>query len=194
MPTTETPLTPRLWTVEEYHQLAEAGILQPDEPVELIAGQIVKKMSTQKSPHAAAITRIERVMRNALGERVSIRIQLPIRLGDRSEPEPDIAVVRVDPLDYDDAHPTASDVYLIVEVAYTTLKTDCDIKGKNYAQSSIADYWVLDVNHRQLHVFREPMENGYQREVVLEDDSTIAPWQFPDVWIAVREMLRPASA
>ena len=73
---TETPLNLRLWTVEEYHRLADAGILRPDEPLELIAGQIVKKMSPQKSPHAAAITRIERVMRTVRFPGASDSIQL----------------------------------------------------------------------------------------------------------------------
>ncbi|MCA1992952.1 MAG: Uma2 family endonuclease [Coleofasciculus sp. S288] len=191
MQKTETPLKLRLWTVEEYHRMAEAGILQPDEKVELIAGQIIKKMSPQGSPHAAAIRRTDRVLSNRLGNQVLIQKQLPIQLNDRSEPEPDVAVVRVDPLDYADHHPTVSDVYLIIEVADTSLKFDCETKAKDYAQSGIADYWVLDVSNRQLHVFREPTENGYQSEAILEEGASISPLQFPGCTIAVSEILPP---
>ena len=191
MPTTETPVKLRLWTVEEYHRMAEVGILQPEKPVELIAGQIIEKMSPQRSSHAAAITRTNRVLVNLLGEEILIRLQLPIQLNDHSEPEPDIALVRVDPLDYAAHHPTASDVYLIIEVADTTLKTDLQIKAKDYAQSGIPDYWVLNINSRQLHVFREPTQQGYQSEVILSEDESISPLQFPDCVVAICEILPP---
>ncbi|HBL13882.1 MAG TPA: hypothetical protein DD379_21305 [Cyanobacteria bacterium UBA11162] len=191
MPTTETPVKLRLWTVEEYHRMAEVGILQPEKPVELIAGQIIEKMSPQRSSHAAAITRTNRVLVNLLGEEILIRLQLPVQLNDHSEPEPDIALVRVDPLDYAAHHPTASDVYLIIEVADTTLKTDLQIKAKDYAQSGIVDYWVLNITSRQLHVFREPTQQGYQSEVILSEDESISPLQFPDCVVAICEILPP---
>jgi Uma2 family endonuclease len=185
--------TSRLWTVEEYHRMAEVGILQADERVELLAGQVIEKMSPQGSPHAAAITRINRLLGNRLEGQVLIRLQLPIQLSDRSEPEPDVGVVRLDPLDYDDHHPTASDVYLIVEVADTTLNRDCNLKAKNYAKSGIADYWVLDVNNRRLYVYTEPTQEGYQSEVILSEDASISPLQFPTCAIAISEMLRPVN-
>ncbi|MGK7878187.1 MAG: Uma2 family endonuclease [Xenococcaceae cyanobacterium] len=195
IPLSKAPTSPplRLWTVEEYHRMAEVGILQPDEKVELIAGQIIRKMSPQGSPHAAAITRTNRLFGKGLGDDVLVRLQLPVQLNDFSEPEPDIAVVTANPLDYDDHHPTAEDVYLIVEIADSTLKSDCEVKGKDYARSGIEDYWVLDVNNRQLYVYREPTEEGYQREVILGKNEAIAPLQFSDCVIKVAEMLRPVD-
>lgn len=109
-----------MWTVQEYHRMVEVGILQPDEPVELVAGQILQKMSPQGKPHATAITRAERILRLGLGG--------------------------------------------IVEVADTTLKRDCQLKANDYASSGIQDYWVLDLNNRCLHLFREPTEEGYINE------------------------------
>ncbi|MGB7444309.1 MAG: Uma2 family endonuclease [Coleofasciculaceae cyanobacterium] len=190
---TQTTLPLRLWTVREYYQMAEAGILQPDEKVELVAGKIITKMSPQGSIHAAAITRTNRLLGKLLGEQVLIRLQLPIELNDVSEPEPDIAVVRVDPLDYEEGHPQASDVYLIIEVADSTLKRDCELKAKDYAQSGIADYWVLEVKNQQLRVFREPTEDGYQSEVVLGEDGVVSPLLFLDCRITVAELLRSGS-
>jgi Uma2 family endonuclease len=181
----------RLLTVEEYHRMAEVGILQANEKVELIFGQIINKMSPQGSPHAAAITRIHRLFRNNLDDNILIRWQLPITLNNVSEPEPDIAVVKVDLLDYDDHHPTAEDVYLIIEIADSTLKIDREIKGKLYASSGIEDYWVLDVNNRQLYVYREPTETGYKSEQILTEKDTISPLYFPDFVLQVSHFLRP---
>ena len=93
---TEMPLNLRLWTVDEYYQMAKAGILQSDERVELIAGQVIKKMSPQGPPHATTIRRTKAVLENILPADALLQIQLPIRLDDRTEPEPDIAVVMGD--------------------------------------------------------------------------------------------------
>lgn len=182
----------RLFTVKEYHRMAEAGILHPDERVELLAGQILK-MAAKGTAHSAATTRTEKLLENRLGEQVLVRVQEPVRLNDFSEPEPDIAVLIPEPLYYEDHHPTPSEVYLIIEVADTSLDRDLNFKARIYAQSGIADYWVLDVNDRQLYVFRLPGQNGYQNEVILSDDRTISPLAFPDCIITVREMLRPIN-
>ncbi len=134
--------------------MAVVGILRLDEKVELIAGQILSKMSPQGSLHAAAIRRAYPLFSQCL-KQVLVQKQLPVILNNFSEPEPDIAVVKAEPLDYDDCHPTAEDVYLIVEIADSTLNSDLEVKAKEYARSGIEDYWVLDVNHRQLYVYRQ---------------------------------------
>jgi Uma2 family endonuclease len=182
----------RLLTVQEYHRMAEIGIFDADERVELLAGQIVKR-AAKGTAHGAAIGRTKILLDNRLGEQIFVRLQHPVRLNNYSEPEPDISVVIPDPLYYEDHHPTPSEIYLIIEVAdtTTTLRTDLGIKATIYAQSGIADYWVLDVNNRQLHVFREPSQDGYQSRVILGDDKSISPLQFPDFSFMVGEMLRP---
>lgn len=96
MQTAETPLEVRLWTVAEYHRMAEVGILEPDEPVELIAGQIIKKMSPQGTPHATVITLTRLLLENLLGKQVLVRTQLPITLNNFSEPEVNTAEVGTD--------------------------------------------------------------------------------------------------
>jgi Uma2 family endonuclease len=182
----------RLFTVQDYHQMIESGILDEDDRVELLAGQIVK-MASKGTAHGAAITRTTRLLDNRLSGLVLVRLQDPVQLNDYSEPEPDISVVMVDPLDYEDHHPTPSEVYLIIEIADTTLRKDCGIKATIYAQSGIADYWVLNINDRQLHVFREPSQEGYQSKLILGDDASISPLHFPDTSFLVSEMLRPLT-
>lgn len=181
----------RLFTVQDYHRMAETGILDPDERVELLAGQIVK-MTAKGTSHSAATTRTEKLLEARLGERVLVRVQEPVHLSDFSEPEPDIAVVIFDPLYYEDHHPAPSEVYLIIEVADTSLTRDTEFKARLYSQAGITDYWVLDVNARQLYVFREPSQNGYQSELILAETRTISPLAFPNVTITVSEMLSPS--
>jgi Uma2 family endonuclease len=190
MQSTETHFNLRLWTVQEYHRMAETGILGEDERVELLEGKIIW-MSAKGTAHCSAVGRTYKLLEKLLGNQAWISIQDPIALNQRSEPEPDIAVVKIDSLDYADHHPTPNEVYLIIEVADTSLKFDCETKGKAYAQAGITDYWVLDVLNRQLYVFREPNEDGYQSQVILAEDGTISPKQFPNVQIRILEMLPP---
>ena len=182
----------RLLTVQEYHRMAEAGIFHPEERLELIAGQVIR-MSAKGTAHESAITRTERLLRQRLGEQVLLRLQSPIQLDDYSEPEPDIAVVMPNPLDYDDHHPCPEEVFLLIEVADSSLKYDREVKALAYAKSGIADYWILDVNQRKLHVYRLPSPDGYQSETILSEDVTISPLAFPNCAIAPRQLLRPAS-
>ncbi|WP_199248056.1 Uma2 family endonuclease [[Phormidium] sp. ETS-05] len=181
----------RLWTVAEYHRMAELGIFAPDERLELINGQIIRKMSPQGTPHATGITLTRLLLEAKLGQKALVRTQLPVILSNKSEPEPDIAVVKNDVLLYLQHHPQPDEIYLLVEVADTTLKTDCSLKANEYAQAAIADYWVVDVNNRQLYVFRQPTANGYQNQQVLDPETMVSPLAFPDITIQVGELLPP---
>ncbi len=190
MLSTEAPFTIRKWTVKEYHKLGEMGFFHPEERVELLSGNIIT-ITAKGTANTSATRRTANVLRDILGNQVDVYYKSPIALDDNSEPEPDIAVVRIDPFDYATHHPTPSEVYLIIEVADSSLTFDREIKAKAYARSGITDYWVLNVNERQLHVFREPAENGYQSELILGEYRSISPLQFPAVNIAIQAMLPP---
>jgi Uma2 family endonuclease len=190
MLTTEAPFSLRKWTVKEYHKLGEIGIFHPEERVELIEGNIIK-ISAKGTVHASATRRTASRLHNILGNQAAVYNKSPIALDDSSEPEPDIAVVRIDPFDYATHHPTPSEVYLIIEVADSSLTFDREVKAKIYARSGIADYWVLNVGDRQLHVFREPAVDGYQSEVILGETASISPIEFPAFNIAIHAMLPP---
>lgn len=173
----------RLWTVDDYHRMAEAGILTTSDRVELLEGQIVE-MSPQLPPHAATTQRVARYLDRLLEAIAYIRMQLPVTLKPNSEPEPDIAVVRIDPNEYVERHPTPDDIFLIIEVADSTLLSDRKQKASIYAKAGVLDYWVLDVNTHQIYLFREPRTTGYQRESVIGKDSTLVPVAFPTVQIS----------
>ncbi len=182
MTTTKT----RLWTVDEYHRMIEVGLLTPDDKVELLEGQIIQ-VSPQRPPHAATTQRTSDYLKAILKGQAHVRSQLPITLS-TSEPEPDIAVVRIDPAAYGDHHPTPDEIFLLIEVAYTTLDTDREDKAPIYARANIADYWILDVSDRQVYVFRNPSNEGYQSKTVLNKNAALAPLAFPEIEIPFSEL------
>lgn len=147
-------------------------------------------MKTQGTGYATSITLAQKLLEKLLGDLVLVRVQLPIQL-DNSMSKPAIAVVMPDVLRYVDCHPIASEIFLLIEIADDTLKNDCEIQGKIYARSKIEDYWVLDINGRQLHVFREPSDDGYESQMILSEDSTVALSAFSSCTFCVCEMLQP---
>ncbi|MEM9120584.1 MAG: Uma2 family endonuclease [Cyanobacteria bacterium P01_F01_bin.56] len=183
--TPQSPTQLRLISTTDYHRMAEVGILGADEQVELLAGQIIQKMP--KGPaHSALCKRIEKLLERRLGEQVLVRLQAPIRLDNYSEPEPDIAVVRPQDDFYASHHPTSADFHLIIEVADTTVERDLSSKAALYSTAGILDYWVLNVSARQLHVFRDPSPDGYQRQLILREQA-IQLQAFPACEISVLE-------
>lgn len=179
----------RLWTVDEYHRMIDAGILTEDDNVELLEGRIVQ-MSPQRPPHAGTAQRASDYIKAQLAAQAHVRMQLPITLP-TSEPEPDIAVVRIDPNAYGDRHPTGDEIFLLIEVAYTTLKIDRQEKAPIYARANIADYWILDVIERRAYIFRNPTPEGYQAEISLQDRAMISPLAFPQIEIPLSQLFLP---
>jgi Uma2 family endonuclease len=168
--------------------MAEAGIFDPSERVELLEGKIIW-MVAKGTAHRSAVGRTYKLLERRIGNQAWIAIQDPVKLNERSEPEPDVAVVKIDPLDYADHHPTPDEIYFIIEVADSSLKLDTEIKAKAYSQAGIKDYWVLDVVKRELIVFRNPTPEGYQNQEIITERQKISPLDFPDLEIVIAEML-----
>ncbi len=179
----------RLWTVDEYHRMIETGILTTEDKVELLEGRILQ-MSAQCPPHAATTQRASDYLKARLMERAYVRMQLPITIT-TSEPEPDIAIVQIDPAIYGDHHPTPNEILLLIEVAHTTLVTDRKEKAPIYARANIADHWILDIVGRRVYIFRNPSNEGYQCKTVLKQDAVIEPLAFPEIEIPFSELFLP---
>jgi Uma2 family endonuclease len=173
-----------LWSIADYHQMIEAGILTADDPVELLEGKIIR-MSPQRPFHASCVQRSSNYFYEILRDRAYIRVQLPVTLGHDSEPEPDIAIVRFDVDEYAHKHPNAQDIYLLIEVADTTLSKDRKQKSRIYAKNSVLEYWILDLQKRQVFVFRRPENEVYQEELVIKNEQRIGLLAFPDIAIAL---------
>jgi Uma2 family endonuclease len=144
----------RRWTREEFERAGALGLFGPDERLELIGGEVVRKVSPQEAPHATGVRLAEEALRRALSQGFDVRAQLPLALTEDSEPEPDISVVPGTARDYAEHHPSSA--ALVVEVADTTLATDRGPKASLYARSGITDYWILNVVDRVLEVHRDP--------------------------------------
>jgi Uma2 family endonuclease len=179
------------WTVEEYHRMGELGIIAPTERTELIAGQILL-MVAKGTPHVLALRLLAKTLDRLLVDQpVFVSTQDPIQLDDFSEPEPELAIVRGTVLDYAHDHPSPRDIDLIVEVADSTLKQDCEVKDKLYAQAGIPDYWVLDLKNRQLHIYRDPTPKGYTSHLILKEPNQVSPLAFPAVAMNLTDILPP---
>jgi Uma2 family endonuclease len=179
--------TLHLWSVEEYQQMIHTGILAPEHGVELIEGRILD-MPAQDPLHATSIRLTQKLLERALEENAETRIQMPVVLS-RSVPNPDLAIVRGTTEDYETRHPTPEDILLLVEVSNTTLSYDLEEKAQIYARDAISEYWVLDIQNRQLHVFRQPVEGEYALGEILTAEGEISPLHFPDRVFKVSAML-----
>jgi Uma2 family endonuclease len=188
---TPEPSSVKRWTVADYRRMSELGLLQPDERTELIEGHVLFKAAKGTS-HVLALRLLSLALDVALANLPFLIItQDPIQLNDFSEPEPDCAIASGTVLDYADRHPNPSDIALLVEVADSTLKYDTQVKDKIYAQSGIADYWVLDVKSRQLHVFRNPTAKGYGSHLILAEPNQVSPLAFPSISVSLTGILPP---
>ena len=177
---TKNTVQPRRWTRDEYQRLADVGLLGPEERVELIEGEIVE-VPPRRSSHAAGIRLAEDKLRAVFGAGFDVRTQLPLALGQRSQPGPDVAVVVGAPRDYTEAHPTTA--VLVLEVSDTTLSYDRETKGSLYAAAGIPEYWILNLVDRQLEMYRHPgalpgarYDFGYRTRIIaLPGDLVDAP-------------------
>jgi len=182
------PLAHRRFTVDEYHRMAEAGILGEDDRVELLDGEIVQ-VSPIGARHAATVTRLEHLFHQLAGNRAIVRGQNPVRLDNYSEPEPDIALVAPRDDFYAADHPAPRDVLLIVEVADTSLRYDHHRKLPSYARAGIPEVWLVDLTLDRVERHREPRGDAYADQQILGHDGTLTPLLLPDVVIRVDDLI-----
>jgi Uma2 family endonuclease len=180
-------------TVGQYHEMARAGVLQDGEPIELLEGWLVNKM-TKYPPHSVTTFETRRMLERLVGEGWFVDTQEPITTHD-SEPEPDVSVVRGCRRDYADHHPGPHDVGLVVEVAETSLDRDRGWKKRIYAAARIGVYWIVNLVDRQVEVFTDPTGPGEQPDygtcqVFLSGDQVPVVLDRNEVgWIAVHDLL-----
>lgn len=149
------------FTVEEYERMGEAGILSPEERVELIEGEIIK-LSPIGERHASCVARLTHFLAVLLQGRAVVWVQNPLVLDDRSEPQPDVMVLRWRDDFYASAHPTPADVLLLVEVSDTTLEYDRKVKLPLYARAGIAEVWVVNLADERVETYTDPAGGAYQ--------------------------------
>lgn len=176
------------FSVEEYRKLGEVGIFHEDDRVELLNGEIVL-MSPIGIRHMNSVRRLINHFARRFGNRCLVDAQNPLVIDGQSMPQPDLLLLRPD-LDESRA-PIPADVFLLVEVAESSLLYDQTDKRDAYARNGIAEYWLLDLTRNQLHVFREPEPSGYRSEQVIRAGESIAPLAFADEAVMLSELLPP---
>ena len=177
----------RRFTVDEYELMGRAGVLG-DDRTELLDGEIVM-MSPVGPPHAGTVDTIMHMLVRAAGDDVWVRVQNPLRLRPRSEPEPDILVAPYRRDHYRSSHPTAEHTLLVIEVADSSLHTERSIKLPIYASQGIVEVWIVDLAAGAVPGFTDPAEGAYRDSRTLQPGEKLVPTAVPGVALAVAEIL-----
>ena len=183
----------RRFSTAEYVNMAELGILRPDERVELVKGEILVMPPMGRDHGVGVVVQNEALMPHAPG-RFHLWIQTTIHLGEGFSPEPDLVLLRFRQDRYVSQDPTADDVLLVIEIAHSSLAYDRDVKSRLYALAGIPETWVVDLDGRAIERFIEPGPDGYRAHTTFRSGDRLSPTLLPDLDLAVGDLLPPAVA
>lgn len=179
--------TPYRFTVEEYQKLGEVGIFDEDDRVELLDGEIII-MAPIGNRHVKVVRNLIRQMTLAYSEHCLVDCQNPFILNGISEPQPDILLLHPRAQESDEL-PGPADLFLVVEVAESSLGYDRGRKLHRYAAGGVREVWIVNLVHRLIEIFREPAADGYRVTLQARPGETLAPSAFPDTALAVDDIL-----
>lgn len=178
---------PRHWTLEDWDRMIASGVFREGQHAELIEGEVLE-MTPAGDRHVWLMARLVRAWRGLeASDDVQLMQQVPLRLGVDSEPEPDLLILAPVEKWAAPGKPRASDAFLLVEIADTSLHYDLHTKVPLYARNGIPEVWVLDLNANAVHVFRDPRAGEY-RHTGLHTGGSIAPEAFPGAAIDLRQL------
>jgi Uma2 family endonuclease len=184
----QTEVTKKLFTVDEYYQMAAAGIIGPEERVELINGEVIQ-MSPIGDQHAGCVNTANKLLVRALGDDVVVSVQNPLQLDNYTEPEPDVVVLKPRPDNYRGKKARAEDVLWVIEVSDNTLRYDRTVKVDKYAAAAVPEVWVENLATDELLVFREPLGSTYAVCLTLKRSDSISPLAFPNCTFNVQDLI-----
>lgn len=174
------------FSVEEYRKLGDVGILDEDDRIELLDGELTI-MSPIGSPHLATLNRLVHLFTDSLGSQCTVSPQNPVELEEYSQPQPDIALLKMRADFYQTRLPGPDDVFLLVEVADSSLYYD-RAKLKLYARAGIREVWIVNLSRREVEVYRQPQGDGYATELRLGNGKSVTPEAFPDCAFALKDI------
>jgi Uma2 family endonuclease len=178
-------LTTYKWSIEEWHEIVNSGLLE-GKPVEFLEGEIIS-MSPEGIEHSYTNESVANYLRGVLSDLAYVKESHPITL-DNSEPEPDVAIVRLPETIYRHHHPYPQDIYWLIEISNRTLKIDLNQKLTIYARNGIAEYWVIDLVNKKLIVHTQVDQDSYTR-ITEYTAGTVSPKAFPQIAIALDRLL-----
>ena len=181
----------RPFNVDEYLEMEKAGILHEDDRIELMDGKIIV-MAPTGDPHIGGTAWLTMLLTPALVGRALVLVQCPIYLNDHSAPQPDFAVVSLRPIT-EIARYYPSDVYLVIEVADSSLRYDTGAKLARYAAAGIPEVWVANLRVREVTAYTDPSGSSYATVTTYHPGDSVSPRAFPDVTLAVDEFMPPAT-
>jgi Uma2 family endonuclease len=170
----------RMFTTNEYHRMAEAGILSADDRVELLDGEIVR-ISPSGSRHAACVDRLTSMFFRQLGRRVIVRVQNPIVLDRYSEPQPDLSLLRPRADFYAERHPRPPDVLLVVEAVDASTRAEAERKIQLYAGAGVREVWIVDLTRAAIRVLRRPALGVYRHDATVDRGHRLSLAAFPRI-------------
>jgi Uma2 family endonuclease len=183
-----TEVTKKLFTVDEFYRMADAGIFGEDDRLELIEGEIVQ-MSAINQRHFSCVNRANDVFTSAFKGRAIVSVQSPLRLNNYNEPMPDIVLLKPRRDYYASERHTPKDTFLVVEVSDTTLRYERKTKLPLYAAAGISEVWIENLQEDLLLVCRDAAGKDYKTKLTLRRGESISPLAFPDVAFKVEELL-----
>ena len=177
-------------TVADFHKMGDAGIFHEDARVELIEGELFD-MPPIGSGHAGTVMIFIHLLARAVGDLAIVGAQTPIVLGEESEPQPDIVLLKPRDDFYTRSHPMPEDVLLLIEVADSSTYYDRSIKIPLYAHHGVPEAWLIDLPHKRLELYRHPMpEHKTYQHVEPYHEGTVSPQLLPNVTIRVADLFR----
>ncbi len=177
------------FSVDEYHRMAEAGIFHEDDHVELIEGEIVR-MAPIGNRRIGAVNSLNRAFSALLASgRAVVSVQNPVIVGDATEPQPDVVLLRFVEDNYRSRKPEARDVLLLIEVADTSLDFDHLTKVPLYARAGIAEVWLVDLTENRVEVYRTPAQGAFGEHRSFARGDILSPLAFPDLRIRVEDII-----
>lgn len=175
------------FSVDEYYQMIELGMLKDYEKAEIIDGELIQKM-TIGDRHALIVDLLTKIFIRNVSDDIRVGIQNPLRVTDYNEPEPDI--VLSDLTKYDGKrHPRPEEVILVVEVSDSTLKYDRDVKLPLYAEAGIAEVWIINLKKDIIEVHQNPFGDIYQTVGIFKAGETVRSEVLPDLSLEVDKIL-----
>jgi Uma2 family endonuclease len=174
-------------SVDRYQRMVAAGVLTKYDRIELIEGEMIDIPPIGKM-HSAISSHLNELFVSKAAGAVTVVVAGPVNLGDFSEPQPDLMLLKRRADFYSTKIPEPQDVVLIVEVSDSTLAFDQTTKLNLYAQYGIAEYWIVDVAAKRIVVHREPTAKGYARRFEIQAPDAVSPEAFPNIAIAIREL------
>ena len=178
----------RLFTVDEYYAMADAGILTEEERVELIDGEIIV-MSPTDNEHAATVNVAAHFLIPTTTGRANVRVQSHVRLDERNQPEPDLLLLKWRDDFYRHRAPAAEDVLLLIEVSHASLAYDRGVKLALYARFLVPEVWLANIPARVIEAYTEPINGEYTVARVYRPGETISPTAFPDITLPVSQII-----